>query len=226
ESQSVDKMVQEDEELSKEFQRRQTAHLSLDYMLARDLKAQLQGLEEKSKIVSIKKNRTRRMFIYSIAASVLFLIGAFYFILPGDSMSSSELALSNYESPDFSIRGNDSQISDQEALNSGISAYESGNFEQSVQNFEGIPVDNPYYILGRYYLGHSFFAQEAYAQAAENFRLVKEANDLRYTEEAEWYELLSCLASEGSCMALIDGIITNENHAYYTQATKISKKLK
>lgn len=226
ESQSVNKMIREDEELSNEFQRRQTAHLSLDYMIAKDLKTQLQEMETQGKVVSIKKRRNRRMFIYSIAASILFLIGAFYFIFPSNTMDGSELALSYYESPDFSIRGNDSAISGQESLNNGITAFESGNFEQAIQRFEMIQTNNPYYVLSRYYLGHSFFAQKAFGQASENFRLVKEANDLRYSEEAEWYELLSCLANDENCEHLLDNIVADENHSYHSQATKIRKQLK
>ncbi|MDX1938932.1 MAG: tetratricopeptide repeat protein [Saprospiraceae bacterium] len=223
----LDQRLTEDESFAEEFQRRQIAHTTLDYMIAKNLKAQLQELERenKGKVVAINKNRQKRLVILSLAASIL-LIVTFFFIIPQNSMSNAELASAYYESPDLTIRGSETTSPNQELLASGIIALENKEYAKAIATLESVPENNPYYILAQYYLGHAFFAAGQYEQATASFVRVRTSEDIRYQEDAEWYELLSCLAQEADCNALLNKLSTNPNHIYYGKALEIKKQIK
>ncbi len=223
---SLDNHIAENEDLADEFKRRESAHLALDYLVAKNLKAQLEELEAESKVVPLHKKRKSRMVILSIAASMLLLVGAFYFILPQNNMSSPELAAAYYEQPDFSNRSAGNAISEEEKLNEGMEALQNGQYEAAISSLETIAEGNAYYIVAQYYLGHSFYATGQYAQAAQNFAIVSASNDLRYLEDAQWYELLSCLAQDNSCSSLLDKLVNNNSHSHHQQALEINKKTK
>ncbi|MBK7870678.1 MAG: tetratricopeptide repeat protein [Saprospiraceae bacterium] len=223
----LDQRLTEDESFAHEFQRRQMAHTTLDYLIAKNLKAQLQELENenKGKVVSINKNRQKRLVILSLAASIL-LIVTFFFIIPQNSMSNAELASAYYESPDLTVRGSETTNPDQELLKDGITALQNGQHNKAITALESIPESNPYYTLAQYYLGHAFYAAGQYDKAAASFARVRASEDIRYLEDAEWYELLSCLAQEADCNALLNNLKANPNHIYYNKALKISKQIK
>ena len=101
-AQALESRIEQDETLAAEFEQRQMAHKMLDFVVVKNLKEQLQGLEEESKVVSIHQRRRRRIYTLSIAASVLVLIGVFSIFLSGNQMMGDELAGNYYSVPDFS----------------------------------------------------------------------------------------------------------------------------
>lgn len=226
EKQGVDRRLATDKALADEFTRRQTAHKALDYLVAKNLKAQLQELEEQEKIIPIARKRRSLWAGLSVAASVLLLAGFFYLLFPHGKMTNPELAASYYEMPDFNSRGGEAALPGQELLTSGLAALQNSEYAAAVAAFESIPENDPYYLTAQYYLAHALYLTGQYERAAEKFAGVAAANDLRYREEAEWYGLLSCLAQNADCSAPLNDLVSNAGHAYHHQALKISKRSK
>ena len=101
ERQELEQRIRQDEVLTHELERRQKAHHALDFVIAQNLKEQLQNLEEESKVVSLRSRRRTLTYVLSAAASVLLIVGTFSIIYPGGAQP-AELASSYYELPDFS----------------------------------------------------------------------------------------------------------------------------
>lgn len=226
EKQSFDNRVAEDDTFAEEFQRQQSAHKVLDFMVAESLKAQLQDMEEESKIISLKKRRRTRLTVLSLAASVLVLIGAFWIVFPQDSMSNAELAAVYYETPDYGTRGTNDAVSETKPLNAGINALQNNQLPDAITQLGDVDASDPDYLVAQYYLGHAYYASRQYDQAAQSFSLVASSNDLRYVEEAQWYELLSCLAQNTECNELLNRLLGDERHAFHAKAEEISQRSK
>ncbi|MEL7121648.1 MAG: hypothetical protein AAFO07_19525 [Bacteroidota bacterium] len=223
ERKGFDQTFDQNEELIEEFERRQTAHHALDYLVAKNLKAQLEELEQEDKVIAINRNRKRRMIILSVAASVLLVVSSYFFLLPQDDFSQAELALAYYELPDLADRGTNTT---EQSIDNAVSALQNQEYQNAIDVLEAITDDSDFYIRSRYYLGHAYYGSGQYDQAQESFSIVSASNDIRLIEEAQWYELLSCLAQDSECSALLEKITTDKEHSYYTQTIEISKKIK
>lgn len=223
ERQELENQLATDHSLSNEFDRRQTAHKMIDFMVSENLRQQLKDLEdEETKVVPLT-SRSRTMYALAIAACVIILIGAFFFIMPsGQNLSNAQLALNLYETPAFTMRGTDAQTIPVN-ITQGVEALSNKNYDTAIATLEQVTPDNAYYTMARYYLGHANFLNHNFQVAANNFEDVIKSNDVRYVEDAQWYQLLSCLGQNNDCKDLITSIIQNERHLHHNQALEIEK---
>ena len=225
---TFEERLQVEPNLVNEFERRQTAHKALDFMIAENLKEQLKSLEkEETKVISLHSRRRRMIYIISAAASVLLLIGAFAILLPGGSQP-NELAEAYYELPDFSAqRSAEASEIQENKLYIGIEALENSAYDQAILTLDAIPESDENYIIAQYYLAHAYYLSSQFDQAEASFNEVSASNEIRYQEQAEWYALLACLMQkETNCDAQLNQIKNNANHAYQERATKIHQRLK
>lgn len=225
EKQSFDNRLAEDEALAEAFQLHQSAHKALDVLVAQNLKAELQEMEEESKVVSLRKRRRTRLTIVSVAASVLVLVGAFFVIFPQDNLSNAELAAVYYEAPDFGTRGG-AAASPENPLTAGVNALQNNAVEEAITQLGEVKETDPDYLVAQYFLGHAFYTDAQYDRAQQSFSMVGSSSDLRYVEEAQWYELLSCLAQNAECGELLSGLIEDESHPFHTKAKEIKRRSK
>ncbi len=213
-----------DQELAAEFDRRETAHLAVDFMISESLRSELKTLEAtQSKIVSMGSRR-RRLFPLAIAASIVILLGALFFIQTSRTIDPSYMAAAHYESPDFTFRS-EGQAMPQEII-SGSRAIRNKDYGAAIASLSSISDDQPFAILADYYLGHAYYLSEDYSMAQSKFSEIANSGDLRYAEDAQWYALLSCLAQDKSCQVLLDNIRNNDHHTYHDQAIEINNQLK
>lgn len=222
EKQSFDNRLAEDESFAQELENHQTAHKALDFLVASNLKAQLQEMEAESKVVSLRKRRKTRLSILSVAASVLVLIGTFYIILPQNNLSNTELAAAYYEEPDFGTRGSTAA----NALNEGINALQNNDLATAITQLGEVKDSDPDYLVAQYFLGHAYYSNGQFNEAEQSFSIVGNSNDLRYVEQAQWYQLLSCLAQDASCTDQLNELIEEDNHSFHNEAVEISKRQK
>ena len=217
--------IKNDEALAAEFERRQTAHKMIDFMVTENLRSQLKSLESHdTKIVSIQSRR-RRMYTLAIAASVAILLGAFFLFIPGGSgLSNQQLAMQYYASPDFTMRSGGDGVP--AGIATAISDIQANDHDNAIDVLRQISSSDPYYILAQYYLGHAQFLAKDYSNALASFQRVADSNDIRYAEDAQWYGLLSCLSIEENCDSYLQVIVGNPNHAFYAQAIDIQTNQK
>jgi TolA-binding protein len=215
--------IQKDQTLAAEFERRQTAHKMLDFMIGENLRSQLKSLEaQEAKVVTLAP-RKRRIYTLAIAASVIILIGAFFFLIPGGgSLSNPQLALEYYQSPAYTMRGGNNETINAN-ISQGIDALKAGNFSEATADLSKVPAADPYFVLAQYYLGHAQFSVKNYQAAMASFENVIKSGDIRYTEDATWYQFLSCLAQDGSCQSYLNNLLGNPNHSYYQKALSIQE---
>lgn len=223
ERQELENQLATDHNLSNEFERRQTAHKMIDFMVTENLRKQLRDLEaDETKVVPLS-TRSRRMYALAIAACVIILIGAFFFIIPsGQNLSNAQLALNLYEAPAFTVRGTEGQTI-QANIAQGVEALSNKNYDLAITTLEQVTPDNDYYTMARYYLGHANFLNRNFQLAANNFEDVIKRNDIRYVEDAQWFQLLSCLGQNNDCKDLLTHITQNQRHLYHSQALEIEK---
>lgn len=226
EREALEERLQEDKGLAAEFEKRKTAHSLLDYAVARSLKEQLQDLEQESKVISLRQRR-RRIYTLSIAASVLILIGAFAIFMPRNDLSSTELAARYYSLPDLSgQRAAELTSPAQELMATGMDALERGQSDRAIESFAAVPDSSSLYLPARYYLGHAYHQAGQYAAADDIFAEVAATGDLRFAEDAEWYGLLSCLAREGTCLEQAQALAETSGHAHQEKAAEVWKALR
>lgn len=214
--------MEQDLELAAEVGRREMAHKTLDLMIAENLRSELQAMEQQdTKVVSLA-SRSKRRFQLAIAASVLVLIGAFFLFLPSKS-SPYQLAMSAYETPAFTLRsGNAATPAD---LAKGMEALESGDYESAISALEALDANSGFKVPANFYLGHANFLQGDYTKAQSYFDAAAAGNDLRYTEDAQWYATLSCLALKNNCSDKLEDISNDSNHSFIEQAKAIMLQL-
>ncbi len=225
EREGFDQRLAEDEDFNKEYQRHRTAHNALDYLIAKNLKNQLRELEDKQKVVSLTSRRRTRWTILSVAASVLLLVGFFALLFPSNQLSSPELAAEYYDTPNFSSRSANAAGPGKEALTKGTTAMQNGEYAQAISLFESVSEADPYYLTAQYFLGHALYLTGQYQLAEDKFATVSNSNDLRYTEAAQWYSLLCCLARNADCRTLLTKLTDDPGHPYHAQALEISNRL-
>lgn len=221
ERQELENQLATDHNLSNEFDRRHTAHKMIDFMVSENLRQQLKELEAEDTKVIPMASRSRRMYVLAIAACVTVLIGAFFFLMPsGQHPGNAQLALNFYETPTFTMRGIDAQTINTN-IAQGVEALNSQNYDLAIATLEQVPSDNDYFIMAQYYLGHANFLNHNFQAASNNFADVIKSNDVRYIEEAQWYQLLSCLGQNNACQELLTPITQNTRHLHHSDALEI-----
>ena len=207
-----------DADFASDFEKHETTHKLLDFMISENLRSQLKSLESEDTKVVPMISRSRRLSFVAIAATVAILVGAFFFLRPGN-MSSQQLAMEYYETPAFNMRGVDDAMPS--GLSEGLKALQSGNFAEAITILESVDASDNYYTTSRYYLGHAYYGAGNYANAMTSFEMAANGGDIRLREDAEWYGLLSCLGANGLCDKRLQSIVENQTHAYQAKALQI-----
>ena len=227
EQQTFDQKVHTDSEFAHEFEKRQAAHIAIDFLIAESLKSELEALEEEEeqggKVISLQKRKRNRMDLLSLAASLLLLIGYFSLVNTSGDLGSTgpQLAAANYEAPDYNIRRGNPTVDFEDLLTKGISALKQRNYQAAITTLDSVAQSNEYYVIAQFYLAHAYYQAEQYTEAEVAFDLVSASNDIRYQEDADWYSLLACLAKEGNCTEKIDRLADDNGHSYQQQVISI-----
>lgn len=81
----------------------------------------------------------------------------------------------------------------------------------------------------RYFLGHSYYQDGQYEEAARIFRLLAFTRDFRFEEDAEWFTVISLLAGKADrsrILGALQPILAKENHPYYQEALQLRGKIR
>ena len=226
ERQSFDRRIRKDEALAQEFQRRQTAHNALDYLIAKNLREELRSLETGAKVVPIRTMKSNRLLIWSVAASLLLVVAFFFLFQQGGKQEADVLAEAYYEAPELNIRGGSDGAKGKEILSRGVAALKNKRFPQAILTLDSVAAADPFYIEAQYHLGHAYYQTQQWVKAEKSFNLVAGGPDIRFKEDAEWFAVLTCMAQKKNCATQLDPLINNKGHAHHQQALKLKKSLK
>lgn len=240
----LEEEISRNAELSEQLADTENAMAAIEFAEDLALKARLQQLEsglrskdsgatvappqqgattEKAKVVSLQQRSTSRRFLYGIAAAVLLLLAAGWFILqPQGYESSSALAMATYEPyeniTNGTVRGNDT-----DPAANAFAAYDEGRFADAAQAFAALPAT----AVNKFYLGQSLLASEQFMEAAAQFTDLTKT-DFGLQQESGYFLALAQLGSEKTDQAtqLLNEISQSANHPYKTQAENLLKEIK
>lgn len=179
--------------------------------------------ETATKVRSMKPNRTARKWMQplAIAASFLLLLSAGLYLYMPSQYSNDAIAGRYYEEDATWRSGLKGDSND--PIKKGINAYESGSYELAITELSQLS-DNDKAIYG---LAQSYYQIGDYSAAITNFKKVITRANPNYTENAEWYLLLSYLKNNQmgeEFNALLSKIIS-ENGFYSQQAKEMQGRL-
>ena len=236
EKKALETNIESDEGLKVVFNQHLLAQEAIELLVEDNLRDQLKALEEAANktqagqesgnVISIASRRRRLIRVVSLAASVALMIGMFFVIQQNNLTTSDDSLAGYYKKPDFSaergLKGAEDEI-DVGSLKSGLQALEANEYEQAIQAFQGVTAENPYFLSAQYYLGHAHYLNNEYERAEQIFESVAATQDLQFSENAQWYALLSCIQLNSSnCQDKLDQILTDPGHFFYNQAQKIN----
>lgn len=221
--------------LKKEVKLQQAEHRAMQLMMRKKLKAKMAEwpikitapaeAKETGKIVALNTSRSRRsnLFRWSIAASILLVVGLFSNLWMDNNLSDAAIAEDLFNST-YVARNGSSTAS--EVLAPGLAAMEANNFTKAVELFSQIKAGN-YRETALVLKGESYFKLEEYQNAADVF---KEVIQNRVTplnvEKAEWKLLLTQLmiGDDAEIADLKNKILKNPEHSYYPRVIELEEK--
>jgi len=232
-----DAEIEQNPELAAAVDNFGVANDAIELLIEDNLRAELNELKteesgnQASNVVSINKHkpvakmRSLRTYL-AAAASVALLVGFFGMNWAGNNYSNTALGEEMYSGYDLpNVRSGNNTM---HPFSEGLTAFQNKNYDQAIQFFKGIVVDDPRYAEAQFYLGHAYLENKSFGEAATQFEKVTSLNDVRYTENAEWYQLIAQLSSGETAAnfdALLAKITGDKDHTFNKQATELQGKL-
>lgn len=237
EEKAFDAAIEQDATLATAVDNFGVANDAIELLIEDNLRTELDNLraeesaESANNVVSINKSkpvarmRSLRRYL-AMAASVALLLGFFGMNWAGSNYSDAALGegiYSGYDMPNVRSGGNTLH-----PFSEGITAYNAGDYAKAIPFFQGIVVDDPRYAEAQFYLGHALLKNKDFSSAATQFKKVQTLNDVRYTENAEWYQIVAQLSAEQTndeFYTLLNKITNDSNHTFNSQAVDLQGKL-
>jgi TolA-binding protein len=233
----IDEEITRNSELANQVADTELAMAAIELAEDEALKARLQNLEKsisanasssaveahsEAKVIGLPPRANRR-YLYGIAAAVLLLLVAGWFLMqPKAYDSPAALAMDTFAPYDNivtgAVRGADASPSD-----AAYDAYDAGNFVDAAKGFAKLPAT----ATTKFYLGQSLLGSQRFTEAADQFEDVRKAADFALAPEANYYLALA-RAGEGKtnvAKEILADIQRDADHPMLEQAGILMKKL-
>lgn len=229
-----DQEIAQNTVLAAAVDRHLVAQDAIEVMIEKNLRSEMETWRKEEKqeatvhtIGQKKQTATVRSLAYrfAAAASVALLVGFFALQFSSNNYSNAALSESAYNY-DFSNARSTSSI--QNTLTPGLKAYENGNYTEAIQYFQNIPTTDGNYTEALFYLGHSHYQNKNHTAAITAFQQVIATKDIRYTEAAEWFQIVNTLATDkldANFNSLLDKIADDGGHTYHHNALELRNQL-
>lgn len=224
-----------DDELRTQFEDTQNAMAAIEIFEDANLKARLQNLEtelstatasapkQEAKVVAMKpKAKTNRTWM-AIAASLLLLLTAGWFLMRQPTMvPGGELAMNNFEPYDNIAYTFERGTSDDSIEASAFRAYEAGDYASAEMNFDKIPATE----IRSFYKAQSLLAQRKFSEAETIFQKLS-VTENPFQAESQYYRALSLVGLERADEArtLLQSITADEKHVSFAEARRLLDQL-
>ncbi len=163
--------------------------------------------------------------ISAIAAGLVLLLGAFYFL--GIQPYSDNALYAHHYTDKNTSTAIKSDTSGDHPLQQGFDAYENGQFQAALNHFNSIPVLDPNYNTSLYYMSHSYMKLKDWDNAITQINTIIGVRDVRYQEEAEWLRVLCYLQKKDpeNLEVTLSELVKNPNHSYNKKAKELQSEL-
>lgn len=178
------------------------------------------AVQEAEEAPTISLRRTRRLRLFAATIAGLFILNLAYFFA-NSQFNSIALAQSHYQSYDVAGMRGVQSLSEVKSL---LAAKE---YQAAIPLLQSIPQADPGYVEGRMYLGNALYQVRRPRDAARVFQQVAEANDVRFSQAADWYLALSLLADHQNDQAseTLQSISQQATHPYRDEANGLLEEL-
>lgn len=228
----------EDDSLRQEVEVQRLEEELLSFSIEEGIRGELRAVITKGPPAA-RRFRLQRYFpVIGAAASLLLIIGVFYFMYRGSQPVPATVAVTEYKShmPLFteSKRGGKTEApTPGDPLAEALGWLEDGSpgrLSDARERLSLVAEGDPSYRRARYYLGHACFLQGKYGEAAAQFRRILPSfrEGSRLKQETQYYLLLSLMASgagQREYQPLLEQILADPDHPFYPRARAVSAEL-
>lgn len=175
------------------------------------------GNDAQTKVVSLKARRAPRLLL-GIAAAILLLLAAGWFLLQPDGFASpAALAMATHK-PYENITNGTVRGDNTDPAASAFRAYDAGDYASAAGAFADLPPT----AVHKFYLGQSLLATGKFADAAAQFTDLTKA-DFGLQQEAEYFLALARLGAGDTTRAteLLTTIAAADNHPMQEKADRL-----
>ena len=185
----------------------------------KEIVSQEEEKKEETKVISTKQNyRTW----YWAAASVVILVAAFFGIYNNQGNLYDQHL---YTDPGLPVLMSQS---DQYQLYDAMSYYSEGNYKVAAQKLTALGKASEASDTVSYYLGASLLYQGKVDEAIINLEKVQNITSSSFKEKSDWLLVLANLKDEKieEVKSDLSKILSNKEHQFYNEATKLESNLK
>ena len=181
--------------------------------------------ERKLTVATKQPAKRRNLFSsFAAAASVALLLGFFTF-----QQTSTDNLLAEHNTFVMSEVNRSGDVANTvHPLAIGMDAQKNGDYTTAINFYKNIPTDNARYNESQFLLGHTYYANKAYSEAISQFGKVVVTGDIRYQEQAEFYQLLSYVANDqqdANFHTLMNKMLSDKTHDSHQKATDLKSDL-
>lgn len=233
--------MDEDADLANTVEAYEVGEDALEMLIENNLRAELKQLQSEStaakvvpmaskdrKLTVATKQPAKRRSLFSslaAAASVALLLGFFTFQYSATSMDNLLAEHSTFVMPEPNRSGD---VANEHPLTVGMEAQKKEDYTTAINFYKNIPTDNIRYNEAQSLLGHTYYENKAYSEAINQFEKVAAAGDIRYKDQAEFYQLLSYVANDqqdANFDSLMNKILSDGTHNYHQKAKALNSDL-
>ncbi len=205
-------------ELSKDFQKYKVIHAALELDIENDLRSYLQDKDATSIENSPRIRKLPSWSRMSIAASFLIIIaaGIWWSI---NANTENDLIANNFIHYEQSVlRGSKGELSESLA----IIISDNTDKDKRIEKLEALKNENLDDMQLNFILAESYFENGQRGKASKLFELIYNSNSILWKDKAEWnLMLIYSEIDKQASKAILDRILSNEEHAYFNKAKEI-----
>ncbi|MBL7831520.1 MAG: hypothetical protein JNK41_10865 [Saprospiraceae bacterium] len=148
---------------------------------------------------------------------------------PKTENKSKLMVLANqlYQQPNFEFTRSQEKANDQ--LEVLIDFWNNKEWNKVIEEAKRIQPSTPNYIKGLWIQAHAYFKMENFQQSGKLFEKIRTSEVLPYSEEAEWFTILTLVAESkidtDKFKSILNKIINDQDHPHYEDAIKLKTEL-
>lgn len=215
-----------DPEFNQEFQEIKEIKLAVKIEARKELKSLFTDIEGSLNQQLPTNNKTAMKKVFTVAASLILLISASYFVLIGNGQPNPQDVFTEYYEPYNNLNGpvRGATINTEAISAEAYSAYDAGNFVLAVERFEAL-VEVEKTAENYFYMGIANIETGNYEAAVTNLNTTLN-NFSSYKDQSKWFISMALLASdkEEESLSSLVSLSVKEN-SYKAESLAVLKKL-
>lgn len=221
ESEAFEREITLNKELNKEYQDYLATQEAIDLLQYQHLRGTIASFQRKPNKLFIVNSK-----VWALAAGVVLVIGASFFIFSAQKYSDGYLVGQYYVSPNFSENRSSNQKNKDELIEAQ-QAFNQINYSAAISILEDKKNSTADENSRLFIIGNAYLKNGSPEKAIVEFENLLKQADPRYVEQVEWSLALSYLENGDvdKCDALLNNIIEDDTHGFKSRAIELRNDL-